>query len=190
MNEPEPIPSVVAEASPAAKAPAVGAVATAKLELLGGDEIVELSIKPSPWFVFLVSARWLLVLTLMAAALVVALQQGWSREKSVAFQVVVGVGLLRVTIAMLQWASRLYVLTNRRVMRFTGVLNVSVSECLLARIGRADLQIAPYQRTLRLGTIQMAGNPDGPTVTWDQVAQPQAIHERLVRAIRKAQSKD
>lgn len=191
MSKPDRFDSVVTEAPPGVEAaPVRAAKATAEVTL-DGDELVQISIKPSAWFIPLVSLKWLLAMGLLGAALLVAARGGWSREGFIAFQVAMCVAALRVAIATLQWASRLYVLTNRRIMRFAGFVSVHVAECPLSRISKADLSIAGYQRPLRLGSITMlpTGERAAPIV-WDHLAHPSEIHERLVRAIRKAQSRD
>ncbi len=189
MNQPQPFPSTVAEVPPAVEAnPVATAKTAAKLELLDGDEVIQLSIKPSLWYIPLVSLGWVGAVGLLAVALALALRNGWTREGLIAFQVLVGLAALRLGIATLQWASRLYVLTNRRVMRFKGVLSVTVAECRLARISAIDLQAPLYARALRLGSIRMQPADEGlPPLTWDDVARPHEIHEILERAIRKAQ---
>jgi uncharacterized membrane protein YdbT with pleckstrin-like domain len=186
MNKPEPFPSAAAEAPPAVEvAPVATAKTAAKLEMLGGDEVIQLSIKPSLWFIPLVSLGWIVAVGVLVAALAI----GWTREGLIACQVLMCVAALRLGIATLQWASRLYVLTNHRVMRFKGVLSVDVAECRLARISAVDLHAPLYARALRLGSIRMHPADAGvPLLAWDDVAHPQEIHEILERAIRKAQS--
>jgi membrane protein YdbS with pleckstrin-like domain len=168
--------------------PVASAKTAAKLEMLGGDEVIQLSIKPSLWFIPLVSLGWLLGVSVLVVALAAGVRGSWAREGLFACQALVGIAALRLAVATLQWASRLYVLTNRRVMRFTGVLSVRVAECPLARISALDLHASPYGRLLRLGTIRMQPvDRNQPPVSWDDVAHPQEIHEILERAIRKSQ---
>jgi membrane protein YdbS with pleckstrin-like domain len=190
MTKPEPFPSTVAEAPPAVEVhPVAVAKAAAKLDMLGGDEVVQLSIKPSLWFIPLVSLGWIVTAAVLGGALAGALRAGWTPEGLIAAQVLIALVALRLAIATLQWASRLYVLTNRRVMRFTGVLTVHVAECPLSRISAIELHAPSYARTLRLGSIRMQPADAGaPPLTWDDVARPHEIHEILERAIRKAQS--
>ena len=192
MSKVEPTPSVVTEVPQAIKAPPVTAVKTAaQLELLDGDEIIQLSIKPSLWYIALVSAGWLFAVGVLVVVLAIGMQPTWTREGLIAIQVLIGVAALRVGVAMLQWASRLYVLTNRRVMRFKGVFNVDVLERRLVQISAVDLHVRWCDRALRLGSIHMPTAEDPrPPVIWDDVARPHEIHEILERAIRKAQSKD
>ena len=189
MNKPEPFPTTAAEAPPAVEmTPVATAKAAAKLEMLGGDEIIQLSIKPALWFIPLVSLGWIVGVSVLVIALAAGVRGSWAREGLFVCQALVGVAALRLAIATLQWASRLYVLTNRRVMRFTGVLSVRVAECPLARISAIDLLAPPYARVLRLGTIRMQPvDTDTAPLNWDDVAHPHEVHEILERAIRKSQ---
>ncbi len=191
MNPPQRLDSAVSDASPVGEAaPVVIEKPVVKLELLDGDEIIQFSIKPSLWFIPLVSAKWVIVAGLLAAVLGVWTRGGWRIETAIAFQVLAALAALRVGIATLEWASRYYVLTNRRVMSFRGVLTVDVAACPLAKISRADLHATPYERALRLGSIRMdpAGTNPSP-IMWENLARPGQVHEKLTRAIRKAQSK-
>jgi hypothetical protein len=163
----------------------------AAVQLLDGGEIVEFSIKPSLWFVLLASGRVVVAALAMAAGVaIIALSgDGWTQRGAVFFAAILCVGLLRVLIGSLQWARRVYVLTNRRVMRVSGVLDVSVVDCPLAKISAAHVRMTISHRLLRLGTIRMTPADDRlPTVNWEHVARPALIHERLVRAIHRAQS--
>lgn len=190
MSESEPIRSVTAESPPAVPGARVApAKAAAKLEMLDGDEVIQLSIKPSLWFIPLVAAKWVLAMALLAAGVAVVMREGWTREGLIVFQLLIGVAAIRVGVATLQWASRLYVLTNRRVMRFKGILSVDVAERRLAQIGQIKLHIPRYGYALRLGSILMQlAEHDSAPLWWDDLARPHEIHEILERAIRKAQT--
>lgn len=188
MTTPDRFDSAVAEAPPASQHAAATPKAAARLELQG-DEVIQFTIKPSLWFIPLVASRWVLAMGLLLATLTIAQRTGWTREGAIAFNVALGVIVLRIALATLQWASKLYVLTNRRVMCFRGALNVTVTESPLAKLSAADLAMEWYQRPLRLGTIRMARTDDlKTTVLWEHLAHPTEIHERLLRAIRRAQS--
>ncbi len=189
MNQPDPAKSVVVEATPAHPAAAVAAPKAAPIEL-GGDEIIQLSVKPSLWFIPLVSLRWLGVTALLAVLLAVLFRQGWTSDAVIALQAVIGVAATRLGIAALQWASRLYLLTNRRVMRFRGVWRVELTECPLAKLSQADLEVSPVQRPLRIGTIYMATATQPTSISWSHIARPAEVHERLLRAIRNSQPRE
>jgi uncharacterized membrane protein YdbT with pleckstrin-like domain len=193
MTRPEPFESVVTEARPEAPpvTPPVASpvTAAAKLELLGGDEIIQLSIKPSFWFIPIVSMNVLATVALLMVLLGLANYWGIAAPSATWFQVLIVGAALRLGIGTLQWASRLYVLTNRRVLRFKGVLNVSVLECRLSRVRGIEVLTTWYGRLLRLGTIriQSEDDPQGPPCLWREVARPDEIREILVKAVRKAQ---
>jgi hypothetical protein len=187
---PEPTASVADTPVTAEVRPAVAParVAAAQLELLDGDEIIQLSIKPSPWFILLESARALGVVALAVGALTLAMSAGYTTVSLLPFQVLIALGALRVGLAMLQWASRLYVLTNRRIMRFRGVLAVQVAACPLTRISEVTLETPWAGYWLRTGTIRLrAADPDAPPLDWNDVARPHEVHDILTRAVRKAQ---
>jgi uncharacterized membrane protein YdbT with pleckstrin-like domain len=160
----------------------------ARIELLERDEIVEFSIKPSPWFIAIVSGPLVVLVGVLAAAVAFATRDSGTQYAAYAVPLAVLVAVLRVVMASLQWASRVYILTNRRVMRLSGILNPDVAGCPLRRIAKVDLHVDTAQRVLRLGSISMASTgPPSETIVWEHVARPTHIHERLVRAIRRAQ---
>jgi len=190
MNRPDRFESVVAEAPPAAETPVVTSKrAAAQLELLDGDEVVQLSIKPSLWFIPMISARVVAVLVLIAATLSLAMQLGTTPPTIIPFQILAFLAAVRVGVAALQWASRLYVLTNRRLMRIRGVYQVDVAASLLRDIHDVQVRATSMERALRLGALHMTpkDNKTEPPA-WVSVARPDEVQEILLRAIRKAQS--
>jgi len=182
----DPVKAVAAEATPI---PAVTVKPAASLPLLGGDEIIQLSIRPSPWCIALYSFKLLLAMALLATAVGFATQGRPSLPASVALAIIVLAAFGGLIATTLQWASQLYVLTNRRVLRFRGVFNVDVAQCGLAQIGSARLYAAWYERLGRLGSIEIVPNhPDARGMVWEHVARPTEVHEILVRAIQKSKS--
>jgi hypothetical protein len=155
--------------------------------LLDGGEIVHFAIKPSPWFVVLVSLRWLAV-----AALLVVLAS-WelfpSGYRWYAYQLGTAISGARLAWAILEWVSRLYVLTNRRVMRIRGVFNVELFECPLGRLQNTYATFSLLERITRTGTITFqtaaAGGGSGGTASWRIVSRPLEVHEKLREAIRR-----
>ena len=191
MTRLDPIESAVAEAPPVSERPAALAArpkAAVRLEL-DGDELIQLSIKPSLWYIPLTSANILMLVAVLGVACALAMRAGATPVTVMPFQILACLAAVRIGVAMLQWASRLYVFTNRRVLRFEGVLKVSVAECRLKQIGGVDVRPSWLGRGIRLGSIHMRpADEDARAIVWADVARPQEIHELLVRAIRKAQS--
>lgn len=156
-------------------------IATPADALLTGDEIIQLSIKPSLWFIAFVSFRWTAGLLILSAALFVLARESGSVLQWIACELAVCGAMLRVGIGALQWASRLYVLTNRRVMRFRGVMSVDVAQCRLEQIAQVELRRSGAQPLLRLGTLRIFPTaPNAPRVSWEHVARPAEV-ERIVR---------
>jgi hypothetical protein len=158
-------------------------------ELLDGGEIIIFAVKPSLWFVLLKSARWLLgmVLTILVAEWVG--EAAFPLSKGTLIQGAVALGGARVGLALLQWVSRLYILTNRRIMRLTGIFNIDLFECQLTKIQSTFLTMAWYERILGIGTISFAtaGAGGGIEVSWVHVNDPLELHERVRAAINRAQ---
>lgn len=185
MGTPQRYEAVHAEAGALATLEKVHA---APLTVLDGGEIIELSVRPSLWFLPIVAGRSALLLALLAVLLALLAPPRYSLSGTLAVSACVTAAVLRVGWAALQWASRLYVLTNRRVLRFRGVLGVQVSDCPLVQVSGCELRHSPYQRLLRLGTIHIQPlDARRAALNWDHVANPQAVHERLLRAVRRAQ---
>ncbi len=183
-SSPAMVEAHAADAASLAADPAIPA------HLLDGGEVVELKIKPSLWFMLFVSFRWFL-----AAGLVVVLAQSLSRAtlcvgltETLLIKTAVGVAIARLVAASLQWVSRLYVLTNRRVMCIRGVFNVDIFECQLARIQNTYLSLRIYERILGLGSIGFAtAGTSGVESWWENITRPAEVHQRVRNAIARAQ---
>lgn len=154
--------------------------------LLDGDEIIILAIKPSLWFVVFTSFRWLL-----AVLAVMLLIHYWPQgmpffNKSMVAQGAVAIGTARIGLALLQWVSRLYVLTNRRVLRLAGIFNIDLFECHLSKIQNTYVNMAWYERLFSLGTIAFStAGSTGIEATWRNVNNPLEVHERIRAAINR-----
>ncbi|MCZ6684060.1 MAG: PH domain-containing protein [Planctomycetota bacterium] len=162
--------------------------------LLDGDEVVHFAIKPSLWFIPIDSIRWL------AAGLLLALagNLSWLADQAwYLYQAALWMSLIRLGWATLQWVSRLYVLTNRRVLRLRGVLNVELFECPLHKIQNTRLSLSLAERLTRVGTITLqtaggsatAGGTAGGTASWRLISRPLEVHEKLRSAINRAQNR-
>ncbi len=180
--------STTNDVAPVSEARPVAAPSAAvKLEL-DNDEIIQFSLKPSPWFIARLSAIWVLGLAVLGVVTAVVLRGSWGYQMTIVLQVLASLAAVRIGVATLEWASRYYVLTNRRVMRLKGIFTADVVACPLAKISRADLVAATHERLLRLGTIRMeSAVPDTPAIVWENLAHPAQVHETLLRAIHKAQ---
>jgi hypothetical protein len=179
---------LLSEAPGAESSDALSPQSLVPAQWLDGGEIIILAVKPSLWFVVFKSARWL------AGALAAILATVWVEPEwlpvrdTTVIQACVALAFARVGLALLAWVSRLYVLTNRRIMRITGIFNIDLFECQLTRIQSTFLTIAWYERPFSVGTISFAtAAAGGVEVHWTHVNHPLEIHEQVRAAIHRAQ---
>ena len=155
-------------------------------DVLDGGEIVLCALKPSMWYLGLVSIRWLAGASVVILLAPILFQAG-SATAEILTQAALLVTAVRLILALLQWSSRLYVLTNRRVMCYGGVMQVSLFESPLVHIRNTYVNASSVERICKVGSIgfslQRGGQID---VCWEQISDPHAVHERIRRAIEKA----
>jgi membrane protein YdbS with pleckstrin-like domain len=171
-----------------AKGEPIAAADLLPAHLLDDNEIIILAIKPSLWFILFRSFRWLVAMALvMVVGLWTASHGGWYLRPAVVVQGTIALAGARVGFGALQWVSRLYVLTNRRIMRLTGILNVDLFECPLTKIQNTNLTLTWYERLFGLGTILFAtAGTGGIEASWTNVNNPLELHERVRSAIHRA----
>ncbi len=156
-------------------------------ELLQPGEIIILLIKPSPWFILLAPLKSLtLILVLTIAA--------WVANSYLAFGVsgqnvaLAGITLLLVRVfwQFLEWLSRVYVLTDRRIISVAGVLRVLVFETMLENIQHTNTHFSLRERLFALGTIGFAtaGTAVGETY-WLMLTNPLEVHQKVVQTLQR-----
>ena len=171
--------------------PVVSLVGVVPEHLLDKGEIVILAVKPSLWFILFRSAR-VLLLVFALLLLMPYLQNAFDVFDNVSmnhlYQIAAIIVVFQATIAFLQWLSRLYVLTNRRIMRIKGVLHIDVFEAPLTRIQNTYMTFALHERLIGLGSIRFATAGTGLIeASWLNIYNPLEVHEIIRRAIQQAQ---
>ena len=183
-------PLAAAEAGDAADTEPMLARASAMLpaELLQPGEVIILLLKPSAWFILLVPLRFIAV-TLLCTALAVLLdRKGYDLGADRYDLALIALGVIGVRLfwQVLDWLGRVYVLTDQRVIRIRGVLNVQVFECPLQKVQQTDLILPLMQRFFWLGTIGFA--TAGTAVHeayWFMIARPLEVHAKVVETMRR-----
>ncbi len=141
-------------AGPPSAPPAVAPPAALAAGILNDGELILLAVRPSLWYILLVSWPVLAGLAIVAAA-AWALDRGgiWDLplRDMASFLSVVALG--RLVWAMGQWLGRMYVLTNRRVLWILGMLRVQVHQCSLLRIQEVCLTGSRPERIVGVGTL-------------------------------------
>lgn len=185
QREPKPKRELVAQAQGPGGAALLTAPHVVPAHLLDGGEVVIFAIKPSAWYVVLSSLRWIVLGVFLAVLACTQFVPG--ATKWYLWQLGFWVIGVRMAWATLEWVARLYVLTNRRVMRIRGVFTVELFECALDRIQNTYLTLTVGERATRTGTVsfQTAGGP-GADASWRTVARPLEVHEKLREAISRA----
>ena len=156
-------------------------------ELLQPGEIIILLIKPSLWYVVLGS------LGSLAAIGVVYVVARWLDAVGFAalsrrdlLLLAIGAAAVRLFWQFLEWLSRVYVLTDRRVIRVKGVLRISVFEAPLRKIQHTLVQFTVRERLFGLGTIGFTTAGTGAVeAAWEMVPHPLDVHRTVVEALNR-----
>ena len=174
-----------AAAAAGTRAPAVTSLAALLTRhILRDGELVILILKPSLWFI-LFNAMWfgaVVVIAMIAAQL-------WMPERAAHTVLEIGVILIagRLMWAVLQWMGRLYVLTDLRVVRLSGVFNVDIIDCPLRKVAQARLVPSFRERLVRLGSIEVIPRDDTcPAADWRTIKRPNEVLRTLNATIERA----
>ncbi len=157
----------------------------AKFGVLNGSEIIILAIKPSLCYVLFVSARWLAILLPLGIISWLSAQMGWLGMQA---QVLVAMCLagmvMRLAFGLLQWQSRVYILTNLRVLRIRGVARVEMFQCSLLQLKDVLLTAGVAERLVGLGTIGLVKNSsDKAAAYWQNIRRPEQVRRQILEAI-------
>ena len=181
-------PACMSEPSePAAELPAA-AVAGLPGDLLEGGETIILLLKPHPLYIVL-SCLGTLVLLAGIAFGSIWLQRSFQLELFNE-QAMLGLCLLLASLRLiwqfLEWMSRTYVLTDRRVIRIMGVVRVQMFQAELRRLQHTQILWSLRERLFGLGTISFSTAGTGfPEAYWVMLANPVGVHKKILQAIER-----
>ena len=153
--------------------------------LLLPAEVVIFELKPSLWYVVFASVP---IAAIGAAILFFSwtiheLPESLRHGGAVIGMWIIG---LRVAVALLEWLGRTYVLTDRRVLKQYGVVNVEVRSLGLEEVANSFVAQAAAQRLLGIGTIFFqATAPHGDSLAWEHVRRPNQVHARVASQIER-----
>jgi len=156
-------------------------------DLVQDGEIILLLLRPSLWFVFLSSLSSLIMIALLTFALAYVSQMPWAAwNDRQAFAVGMGLVALRLGWQFLEWLSRVYILTDRRIITRSGVLRVVVFETQLKNIQHTSVFAQVRERICALGSIGFAtAGSDTFDAFWVMIRQPFVVHRTVVETIRR-----
>ena len=171
-------------AAPAAPPAVISSLATLLTRhILRDGEIVLLILKPSLWMIFFN------VLPAAAAALIVMLSTLLWAPHHVHVGVEAGLMLIAcwAAWAVLNWAGRLYLLTDMRIVRIAGIFTPEIHDIPLRKVARTRLVAGFRERLWRLGSIEIIPESDQwPWSVWQTIPGPAKVHETIRRAISRA----
>ena len=180
--------------SPAVEQPAAAApdaVDTAASEVLQDGELIVLMLRPSGWFVLLVSWPVIAVTGAIALGLILAVRglDVMVPGPRLAYLIpgLMVIALLRIYLACFQWLRRIYILTNRRIIRIRGYFRTEVFECPLTAVSQTVLRANAGERIFGVGSL-LFEIPDQPpdAGAWIHIPRPVEVEEIVAQAIRHA----
>jgi hypothetical protein len=153
---------------------------------LRDGEIVLLLVNPSVWFIVLSSLRFAAaVLILLISAILLDEHLPGPNKSYIEVALIVLAG--RVMWAVLQWMGRVYILTNLRILRLSGVFNVNIFDCPLRKVGRTRVVRTMRERIFRIGSIEIVPcDEQTAPALWQMIARPEMVHDQIVAAIYRA----
>ena len=156
-------------------------------DLLEQDEVIILLIRPSLWYVPLASFGSLVFIALMTFVLAYMSRLPWVNwSDTQVFALGVGLCALRLGWQAMEWMSRAYVLTDRRVLTRGGVLRTAIFQAPLKNIQHTAVFASLRERVTGLGTIGFAtAGSDTFDSLWVMVRHPHHVHKTIVEAIRR-----
>ena len=156
--------------------------------ILRDGEVVILLLKPSPFFIALTSLRFIAIVALLVTAVFLFdLNDRFHLNTLAVIEAGIFLAAGRLMFAVLQWMARLYVLTDLRVLRISGVFNVQIFDCPLRKVARTRVLQSTRDRLLGVGSIEIIPMDDAePEGVWQTIAKPRMVHEQVVATINKA----
>lgn len=178
-----------AGAATADAAPSATSLATLlSRHILRDGEVVILLLKPSPFFIAITSLRFVAIVALLVTAVFLFdLNDRFHLNTVAVIEAGIFLAAGRLMVAVLQWMARLYVLTDMRVLRISGVFNVQIFDCPLRKVARTRVLQSTRDRLLGVGSIEIIpSDDDEPEGVWQTISKPRIVHEQLVATINKA----
>lgn len=149
-------------------------------------EIVELAIRSSLWWILFSSWHTLLVAAVIALAGFTFSdwlpgRRGWYLEIGAMLT------MARLMWATVKWMSRIYILTNMRVISLSGVFSVTALECPLRRLARVRSVTPIGERILLLGSLELIPMDEHfPINLWQTIRRPAEVQRKIRAAIERS----
>lgn len=157
-------------------------------DLIHDDEVVILLLRPHPFYILLSSLAGLAVIAILTMILAYTANTiSWvTWNDSQAFALGGILAMARLCWQTLEWYSRVYVLTDKRLIRKMGVLRIAIFETPLSKIQHTSVFQSVRERLCLLGTIGFAtAGSDVYEAFWVMLAKPFAVHKIVVETMNR-----
>lgn len=166
---------------------AVGQVNAIPAGLVRDDEIIILFLRPSPLYIILASIGWLMVIAVITLTLMYAGRRfSITNLDAISFAFGVTLGLAQLAWQGFEWWSRIYILTDQRIIRRKGALRPTLFQAKLRDIKHTSVFQKLRERTIGLGSIGFTTtDSDVFDAFWVMIPNPFAVHKTVVEAIER-----
>lgn len=156
-------------------------------DLVQDDEVIILLLRPSLLYVLLSALGGLAFIAVITFALAYMARLSWvGWSDTQAFMLGVSLCALRLGWQILEWYSRVYILTDRRIVTRSGVVRVVVFQTPLRNIQHTSVFFRLRERLCGLGTIGFAtAGSDSFESFWVMIRQPHTVHRTIVDAMKR-----
>ena len=151
-------------------------------KLLAEGEIIIYIARPSMWDIPLSSMRTLVGLFVLG---LVCQFMPVNNQNHAIWVVISLLAIGRVIFSAISWTGKLYVLTNRRLLRVKGIYRYDVFDCPLKRVGQVNVTRNWMQAVLNIGTVKLdiTGNPYA-DADWIDISNPEKAAQIISTTIR------
>lgn len=156
--------------------------------VLRDGELVLLIIKPSRWFTVLSCLKFFAIVMIFTIGAILKEESlpGNQREY---IEIAIVLCAARFMWAISRWMSKLYVLTDLRIIALSGVFKIDIFDCPLRKVARTRLLRPFKERLFRIGSIEIFPSDDEiPEGFWQMIRRPKKVHEQIVAAVNKAKA--
>ncbi|MFP4052313.1 MAG: PH domain-containing protein [Phycisphaerae bacterium] len=160
-------------------------------KMLSEGEEVLLATRPSAWSILLTA--WPVLLIAIAAGGVVMLVASLAEWEQGRYRPIVAVlGILtaaKLFLSSVQWAGRLYIVTNLRLLTAAGTLKPILQEAMLTHVHEVAELRSPLERRLGLGSVVVETHSDSAgtqETVWLHLAQCTEVRRLIEQAVHQA----
>ena len=96
------------------------------------------------------------------------------------------IGIISVLIRWLRWRYTVYALTNKRILRRTGVLGRSYLDCSLSKVQNVEVRMSALSRMFKFGTVKVAtARTKGDDIEWIDIKDPLGIQRQINESLER-----